>query len=240
MGKWSCTPLTIVEGWTFQPDAGRDCGAPGIARNPGGRAGTTRSWRSSAVNGDHPEGWFLPETYRFPRGTTDLELLRIAHEAMQRALEAAWAARHDPLPLQTPYEALIMASIIEKETGLAEERPQIAGVFARRLERGMRLQTDPTVIYGLGAEFEGRLRRVHLQTDTPYNTYTRGGLPPTPIALPGRDSLAAAVQPLEGRTLYFVATGRPDGSHYFSETLEEHNRAVQRYLATLRERRRAQ
>lgn len=231
--------MTVVEGWTFRQMRAA------IAAHPALRA-TLEGVPDEEImahlgrDGDHPEGWFLPETYRFPRGTTDLELLRIAHGAMQRALDNAWAARREPLPLKTPYEALILASIIEKETGLAEERPQIAGVFTRRLERGMRLQTDPTVIYGLGPEFEGRLRRVHLQTDTPYNTYTRGGLPPTPIALPGRDSLAAAVQPLEGRTLYFVATGRPDGSHYFSETLEQHNRAVQRYLATLRERRRNQ
>ena len=188
----------------------------------------------------HPEGWFLPDTYVFSRDTPAIQVLKMAHEALNRQLEQAWAARVEDHPLETPYELLILASIIEKETGLAEERPQIAGVFTRRLERGMRLQTDPTGIYGLGPEFEGRLRRIHLQTDTPYNTYTRGGLPPTPIALPGRDSLAAAVQPLEGRTLYFVATGRPDGSHYFSETLEQHNRAVQRYLATLRERRRNQ
>jgi len=231
--------LTVVEGWTFHQMRAAMAAHPALRMTLEGVPGEEIMARLGR-DGTHPEGWFLPETYRFPRGTTDLEFLRIAHEAMQRALEAAWAARHDPLPLQTPYEALVMASIIEKESGLADERPQIAGVFARRLERGMRLQTDPTVIYGLGPEFEGRLRRVHLQTDTPYNTYTRGGLPPTPIALPGRDSLAAAVQPLEGRTLYFVATGRPDGSHYFSETLEEHNRAVQRYLATLRERRRAQ
>jgi UPF0755 protein len=188
-------------------------------------------------SGEHPEGWFLPETYRFPRGTSDLDFLRVAHDAMVAALEATWEERQDSLPFDSPYQALILASIIEKETGLAAERREIAGVFVRRLQRGMRLQTDPTVIYGAGPDFEGRLRRVHLDTDTPYNTYTRAGLPPTPIALPGRASLAAAVQPLEGRTLYFVATGRPDGSHAFSETLEEHNRAVQRYLATLRARR---
>lgn len=231
--------LTIVEGWTFRQMRAA------IAAHPALRA-TLEGVPDEEImtqlgrDGAHPEGWFLPETYRFARGTTDLALLRIAHEAMQNALEAAWAQRRDPLPLKSPYEALILASIIEKETGLAEERPEIAGVFVRRLERGMRLQTDPTVIYGLGPDFEGRLRRVHLDGDTPYNTYTRGGLPPTPIALPGRASLAAAVQPLDGNTLYFVATGRPDGSHYFSTTLEEHNRAVQRYLVTLRERRKSE
>jgi UPF0755 protein len=228
--------LTIVEGWTYRQLR------EAIATHPAVRSTLEDSSDEDLMArlgraGEHPEGWFLPETYRFPRGTSDLALLQLAHEAMVRALESAWERRRDPLPLDSPYEALVLASIIEKETGLAEERGQIAGVFVRRLERGMRLQTDPTVIYGLGPEFVGRLRRIHLDGDTLYNTYTRAGLPPTPIALPGRASLEAAVQPLDGRTLYFVATGRPDGSHHFSETLEEHNRAVQRYLATLRERR---
>ena len=231
--------VTIVEGWTYTQMRAA------IAAHPAIRAtlddvDDEQLMARLGRDGEFPEGWFLPETYRFPRGTTDFELLRLAHDAMQRALAAAWAERQDALPLRSAYEALILASIIEKETGLAEERPEIAGVFVRRLERGMRLQTDPTVIYGVGPGFEGRLRRVHLDTDTPYNTYTRHGLPPTPIALPGRASLAAAVQPLDGRTLYFVATGRPDGSHTFSETLEQHNRAVQRYLATMRERRNQQ
>ena len=231
--------VTIVEGWTFRQMRAALAAHPAI-RHTLEEVDDEEIMRRLGEPDMHPEGWFLPETYRFPRGTSDLELMRIAHLAMQRALEAAWSQRQEDLPLETPYEALILASIIEKETGLAEERGEIAGVFARRLQRRMRLQTDPTVIYGLGPDFEGRLRRVHLDTDTPYNTYTRHGLPPTPIALPGRASLEAAVQPREGRTLYFVATGRPDGSHYFSETLEEHNRAVQRYLATLRERRRSE
>jgi UPF0755 protein len=228
--------LTIVEGWNFRQMRAA------LARHPALRS-TLEDVPADEImarlgrEGEHPEGWFLPETYRFPRGTTDLEILRIAHDGMRRALEAAWAERQENLPISSPYEALILASIIEKETGVPDERREIAGVFTRRLQLGMRLQTDPTVIYGLGPDFEGRLRRVHLDGDTPYNTYTRGGLPPTPIALPGRASLAAAVQPKDGRTLYFVATGEPDGSHRFSETLEEHNRAVQRYLATMRERR---
>lgn len=228
--------LTVVEGWTFRQMRAAIAAHPAIAPT---LADVPDEEIMARLGQDdvHPEGWFLPETYRFPRGTTDLDLLRMANGAMQRALEDSWAARQEDLPLATPYDALILASIIEKETGLAEERPEISGVFVRRLARGMRLQTDPTVIYGLGPDFEGRLRRVHLQADTPYNTYTRGGLPPTPIALPGRASLAAAVQPREGRTLYFVATGRADGSHYFSETLEQHNQAVQRYLATMRGRR---
>jgi UPF0755 protein len=231
--------VTIVEGWTFRQLRAALAAHPMLRATLDGVPDEDIMARLGR-EGDHPEGWFLPETYFFPRGTSDFELLRIAHLGMSRALDSAWADRRDGLPLGSPYHALILASIIEKETGLPEERAEIAGVFVRRLERGMRLQTDPTVIYGLGPDFEGRLRRVHLDTDTPYNTYTRFGLPPTPIALPGRAALEAAVQPLDGRSLYFVATGRPDGSHYFSETLEEHNRAVQRYLQTLRERRRSQ
>ncbi|WP_240901315.1 endolytic transglycosylase MltG [Thioalkalivibrio sp. XN279] len=228
--------LTIVEGWNFRQLraalAGHEAIALQLAEVP-----DAELMARLGKPGMHPEGWFLPETYRFPRGTTELELLRMAHAAMERALAETWAARADDLPLESPYEALVLASIIEKETGLADERREIAGVFARRLERGMRLQTDPTVIYGLGPEFDGDLRRADLRADTPYNTYTRHGLPPTPIAMPGRGALAAAVNPADGKALYFVATGRPDGSHYFSTTLEEHNRAVARYLATLRERR---
>jgi len=185
---------------------------------------------------NYPEGWFFPDTYRFPRGTTDRELLQQAHELMRSKLDAAWAGRADGLPLSSPYEALILASVIERETALASERPEIAGVFVRRLQKGMRLQTDPTVIYGIGPDFNGNLTRRDLATDTPYNTYTRGGLPPTPIALPGEGALLAAVNPSPGDALYFVATGLPDGSHTFSVTLEEHNSAVAQYLRRLRSR----
>jgi UPF0755 protein len=178
----------------------------------------------------HPEGQFFPDTYRFARGTTDFNLLRQAHAALERILTEAWDNRSDLSVLEHPYQALILASIIEKETGLASERRQISGVFHRRLQVGMRLQTDPTVIYGLGDDFQDRLRSADLTRDTPYNTYTRFGLPPTPIALSGRAAIEAAVNPEDGDVLYFVATGLPDGSHYFSATLEEHNRAVQRYL----------
>ena len=186
---------------------------------------------------ESPEGLFLPETYRFPANTTDRELLKQAYDLMQETLAAAWADRAPGLPLETPYEALVLASIIEKETAKPDERPEIAGVFVRRLERRMRLQTDPTVIYGIGPTFNGNLTRRDVRTDTPYNTYTRGGLPPTPIAMPGRAAIEAALHPTPGETLYFVATGLGDGSHAFSVTKEEHDRAVQAYLRRLREQR---
>jgi UPF0755 protein len=173
------------------------------------------------------EGEFFPDTYSFVRGTTDLELLKQAHALMSKELAQVWAERDSGLPYANEYEMLTMASIIEKETGLAAERPQIAGVFVRRLQQGMRLQTDPTVIYGLGATFDGNLTRAQLQADTPWNTYTRDGLPPTPIALPGRASLLASAHPDSSAALFFVAKG--DGSHQFSATLQEHNDAVRRY-----------
>jgi UPF0755 protein len=186
--------------------------------------------------GVHPEGQFFPETYRFPHGTPDVEILRIAHEALAARLQAAWRDRSPEVLLANDYEALILASIIEKETALASERRLIAGVFHERLKRNMRLQTDPTVIYGLGDAFDGNLRRADLDRDTPYNTYTRAGLPPTPIALPGAGAIEAAVTPELNGALYFVATGRPDGSHYFSATLEQHEQAVRDYLRELRSR----
>lgn len=174
------------------------------------------------------EGLFLPETYRYERGTTDWEVLRRAHEDLMAALQRLWNERSLPLPYDQPYDALIMASIVERETGVARERRQVAGVFVRRLQSGMRLQTDPTVIYGLGAGFDGNLTRAHLRdVDNPYNSYRHGGLPPTPIALPGLPALHAALNPGEGSALYFVARG--DGTHVFSDTLEEHQRAVQQY-----------
>ena len=182
----------------------------------------------------HPEGQFFPDTYRFARNTTDIELLGMAFRRMQQEVKTAWEARAKDLPLASAYEALILASIIEKETALDTERPQIAGVFVERLRRGMRLQTDPTVIYGMMNAYDGNIRRADLLRDTPYNTYTRAGLPPTPIALPGLDSLRAAVNPQSSGALFFVATGNGDGSHYFSRTLAEHNAAVKRYLQKLR------
>jgi UPF0755 protein len=178
----------------------------------------------------HPEGQFFPDTYRFPLGTRDIQVLRLAHEALTTRLETAWRNRDANVLLKSAYEALTLASIIEKETRLPSERRLISGVFHERLRRNMRLQTDPTVIYGLGEAFDGNLRRQDLDSDTPYNTYTRSGLPPTPIALPGLGSIEAAVSPEITGAVYFVATGRDDGSHYFSATLEEHQRAVDAYL----------
>jgi UPF0755 protein len=177
--------------------------------------------------GLHPEGRFLPETYHFPRGTTDIDFLRRAYLEMETFLQQAWAGREEGLPLDTPYEALILASIVEKETGVPEERPRIAAVFLERMRKGMKLQTDPTVIYGMGDSYDGDIRFRDLRTDTPYNTYTRFGLPPTPIAMPGKEAILAVLHPAREKALYFVSRG--DGSHHFSETLEEHNRAVDRY-----------
>ena len=175
----------------------------------------------------YPEGLLFPDTYFYAPHTSDLDLLRRAYRLQRDKLQAAWEMRVPGLPYRTPYEALIMASIVEKETGAAFERPQIAGVFLNRLRLGMRLQTDPTVIYGLGERFDGNLRKVDLQTDTPYNTYTRAGLPPTPIAMPSEASILAALHPAKTDALYFVS--RKNGTHVFSSTLEAHNRAVNRY-----------
>ncbi len=185
-------------------------------------------------SGEHPEGRFLPETYNFPRGMSDVEFLQRAYIALDDLLQKEWQMRDVGLPFKAPYEALIMASIVEKETGLESERPAIAGVFIRRLRKGMRLQTDPTVIYGLGPDFDGNLRRSDLKKDGPYNSYTRRGLPPTPIAMPGADAIRAVMHPDDGDALYFVAKG--DGSHHFSATIEEHNRAVSKYQRSGRKR----
>jgi len=239
-GRVRLHSLTVIEGWTVrdllaairhQPairitlDAVRATDLPELARE-------------LALDTPSPEGWFFPDTYRFARGTTDVELLIRAHRLMQQRLSEAWRQRQTGLPYRTPYDALVLASIVERETALDGERPRIAGVFVRRLQKGMRLQTDPTVIYGLGDAFDGNLTRRDLKTDSPYNTYMRPGLPPTPIALPGARSLQAAMHPDHGNALYFVATGEQDGSHYFTDSLEEHNAAVARYLVRLRGKKR--
>jgi len=218
--------VTIIEGWTFADMRRALADHPGL-RQEAAAMSDVELLNALGATQSHPEGLFFPDTYFFDVGSSDLALYRRAHQAMREHLDREWAARQAGLPYRTPYEALIMASIIEKETGAAEERSLIASVFVNRMRIGMRLQTDPTVIYGMGAGFSGNLRRVDLQTDTPYNTYTRGGLTPTPIALPGLDSLRAALHPVESRKLYFVSKG--NGRHEFSENLDAHNRAVWRY-----------
>jgi UPF0755 protein len=227
--------ITFIEGSTFA-DLRNALAANDAVRNDYRERNDDEIMRALGEPGLHPEGQFFPDTYRFPRGTTDLELLTIAHRRMQDELRKAWDQRAADLPVASAYEALILASIVEKETALERERGQIAGVFVERLRRGMRLQTDPTVIYGMGLKYDGNIRRADLSRDTPYNTYTRTGLPPTPICMPSLESLHAAVQPDVSGALFFVATGVGDGSHYFSKTLAEHNLAVKRYLRELRRR----
>jgi len=219
-------PLTIIEGWTFRQLIHHVNGLDGLEHTLAGL--DAQAIMARLGKGDeHPEGRFFPDTYYYTRGMSDVQLLERAYQAMDQFLHKAWEGRDAGLPYTGPYQALIMASIIEKETGVADERSQIAGVFIRRLEKNMRLQTDPTVIYGLGMEFDGNLRRRDLLADTPYNTYRRNGLPPSPIAMPGGDSIMAALHPDSGDTLYFVARG--DGTHYFSSTIAEHNRAVRKF-----------
>ena len=227
--------VTVVEGWTFADLRRALERAPGLEQTLAGRDDPD-VMAALGESGVAPEGLFFPDTYLYERGATDLSVLRQARARMQRELDAAWRQRAADVPLEDPYQALILASIVEKETALAAERPRIAGVFTERLRIGMRLQTDPSVIYGLGDAYDGNLRKTDLLSDGPYNTYTRAGLPPTPIALPGQQALMAAVRPDERDELYFVATGLPDGSHEFSRTLAEHERAVARYLQRYRQR----
>ncbi len=219
-------PITLVEGWTFAQAVAKVQAHPKVTAHAIGWS--AQEWvRTLEIQADHPEGWLFPDTYHLSKGTPDWLVLKRATERMQAVLTQEWDARRENLPLSSPYEALILASIIEKETAVAAERQQIAGVFVRRLERGMRLQTDPTVIYGLGAGFDGDLRWRDLRSDGPYNTYMRKGLPPTPIALPGRASVHAALHPGDGDALYFVARG--DGTHEFNATYAAHEEAVTHY-----------
>ncbi len=225
-GKVTRYSLTLVEGWDFKQIL-RAVGNSEALRHTLQGATPQQIMQRLGYEGEHPEGRFLPDTYQFPRGTTDVAFLKRAYDAMARLLTREWEQREKGLPLKTPYQALILASIVEKETGKAEERPEIAGVFIRRLRKGMRLQTDPTVIYGMGEAYKGNIRRKDLKQDTPYNTYVHGGLPPTPISMPGADAIRAVLHPNGGSSLYFVARG--DGSHQFSSNLKEHNRAVRKY-----------
>jgi UPF0755 protein len=226
--------LTVVEGSTFAEFRKALEKHPAVLVTLRGKSDAEVMAAIGHPN-EHPEGRFFPDTYRFAARTSDKELLTLAYDSMARVLAQAWEQRKEELPIHTPYEALILASIVEKETGIAQDRPMISGVFTSRLRLGMRLQTDPSVIYGLGDKYDGDIRTKDLSTDTPYNTYTRAGLPPTPIALPGRDSVLAAVRPEETGAIFFVATGDGSGAHYFSKTLEEHNEAVRRYLARQRQ-----
>ncbi len=218
--------FTIVDGWTFRQLRLALANEAGLQQTLPGSSDEDIARRVGIADGK-PEGWFLPETYSFVKGESDFDVLRRAHAAMKKALDQLWRQRSSEVKLDSPYQALILASIVEKETAQPTERAQIAGVFIRRLKFGMRLQTDPTVIYGMGENYAGNIRRSDLETDTPYNTYTRDGLPPTPIALPGTVALEAALHPAAGDALYFVARG--DGSHEFSPTLDAHNRAVQKF-----------
>ena len=238
-GQVELYSFTIVEGWNY-----RELIAAMAASEVIDSSIVIEDWpavlESFAGPYTHPEGLFLPETYRIPKHTSDIEVLEQAYHLMQKTLTEEWLNRSAELPFASPYEALIMASIIEKETARADERALISGVFVRRLQSRMRLQTDPTVIYGLGADFDGNITRRHLRSDTPYNTYTRHGLPPTPIAMAGKAAIHAALHPAAGKELYFVATGLGDGSHKFSATKAEHDAAVQEYLARQRKNRKQQ
>lgn len=225
-GKSIQFPVTIVPGMTFREALAAIADADVFDMELTGLADAKLVERLG-IDAEHPEGWLYPDTYLFDRATTDVEILTRAYRRMREVLDEEWAGRSDALPIDTPYEALILASIVEKETGRAGERPRIAGVFTRRLQQGMKLQTDPTVIYGLGDEFDGDITREHLRRETPYNTYVIPALPPTPIALPGRAAIHAVLHPADGDELFFVARG--DGSHYFSATLDEHNCAVRHY-----------
>jgi UPF0755 protein len=225
-GDYSMLAITLVEGWTFRQVRKALEEHPGLRQDTRGLT-EVEILERLGIDYQSAEGWFFPDTYYFSRGVSDFNILRRSHQLMQKHLDREWAQRAPGLPLASPYEALILASIIEKETGQPDERPLVAGVFINRLRIGMRLQTDPTVIYGLGEQFDGTLRRLHLTTDGPYNTYTRHGMPPTPIAMPGLASLRSALNPASTNALYFVARG--DGTSHFSRTYEEHDRAVTKY-----------
>jgi len=219
--------VTFVEGWTFRQWRQALNEQPRLRHDSAALSDRELLDGLGATDYDSGEGLFFPDTYRFNRGASDLDILRQAYETMRIQLDKLWNARAADLPLKTPYEALTLASIIEKETGIGKDRPLVAAVFVNRLRRGMKLQTDPTVIYGMGAAFDGNLRKADLQRDTPFNTYTRDGLPPTPIGMPSLASLSATLNPPKSDALYFVARG--DGTSQFSASLEEHNRAVSRY-----------
>ncbi len=223
-GKTVQFSLTIPEGWTYKQLLAAIKVHPQITPT---LTDGSKVMEQLGKGNEHPEGWFYPDTYQFPKGTTDIDFLSRSHKIMESRLREEWESRSEGLPLKTPYEALTLASIVEKETGVPEERSLIAAVFISRLKKGMPLQTDPTVIYGLGDDYDGNIRYRDLRRDTPYNTYLHKGLPPTPIAMPGGAALHAVLHPADTRALYFVAKG--DGSHHFSETYAEHRKAVIAY-----------
>ncbi len=225
-GEASLRAVTLVEGWNIRQLRAALAKEEGL-KQEAGKLDDAALMALLGRPGQHPEGRFFPDTYTYAKGSSDTAVLRRAMRAMDKRLDEAWAQRTPQVAVKSPEQALILASIVEKETGRGADRPLISAVFNNRLRIGMPLQTDPTVIYGMGAAFNGNLRKVDLQTDTPWNTYTRPGLPPTPIAMPGKAALLAAVQPAQSKSLYFVARG--DGSSHFSESLDEHNRAVNRY-----------
>lgn len=225
-GRVEQSSISIIEGWTFTQLRAALNAEPALRHDTSGLS-DDEILKSIGATERKAEGLFFPDTYNFSSGSSDLTVLKRAYQLMQRNLEESWKGRAANLPFETPYQALILASIVEKETGKASDRTMIASVFVNRLRKRMLLQTDPTVIYGIGEKFDGNLRRRDLQTDTPYNTYTRAGLTPTPIALPGLAAIQAALHPAQSNALYFVARG--DGSSYFSSTLTEHNNAVNRY-----------
>lgn len=225
-GKVVQYALTLVEGKTFKEYKALLASQKRLEDKIANMS-DVQIMRAVGSPGYHPEGFFAPQTYFFEKGTSDLDILKMAHQRQKEILEEAWKQRDDGLKLNNTYELMTMASIIEKETGVPRERPEISGVFNNRLRIGMRLQTDPTVIYGMGDSYDGNIRRKDLRTDTPYNTYTRAGLPPTPIAMPGEAAIFAAANPQETKALYFV--GKGDGTHQFSENLQDHNNAVIKY-----------
>lgn len=237
-GKIVSYRFTIVEGWNIRELRAALAKAKPLVQETA-QLDDAALMKTLGHPGQHPEGRFLPETYQYNRGDSDLQVLKRAYAAMDKALTEAWNSRAADVPLRSADEALILASIVEKETGVAEERPQIAGLFARRLKLGMLLQTDPAVIYGMGSSYAGNIRRQDLTTDTPYNTYTRAGLPPTPIAMPGVAALRATTNPAPGDALYFVALGDGSGRHAFSRTLDEHQVAVRQYVQRYRQRQQA-
>ncbi len=237
-GKVVQRRFTIVEGWNIRELRAALARATPLKQETA-RLDDAALMKALGYAGQHPEGRFLPETYLYTSGDSDRDVLERAHEAMDAALASAWEQRHKDTVLKTPEEMLTLASIVEKETGVASERPQIAGLFERRLKIGMLLQTDPTVIYGMGSNYNGNIRKRDLQTDTPYNTYTRAGLPPTPIAMPGVEALKAVANPAPGEALFFVAIGDGSGRHLFARTLAEHQANVNSYLRNYRAARQA-